>query len=164
MINKYFDGELNTDKLTQTEFDNEFENIILEKVNEVENYYEDIHFSNALEKIWEIISLSNKYIDKTQPWVLFKSENEKDKEKLTSVMCHLVESLRIIGILLQPALQETSNQIFKQLNIEETNWDTAKKFKFDKKIIKVINKSNPLFIRLEPNQEIEYLKNLINSK
>ncbi len=162
MINKYFDGEINTEKLIQTEFDNEFKNVILKKVNEVENYYENIHFSNALESIWEIISFSNKYIDKVQPWVLFKSENENDKKKLISAMCHLVESLRIIGILLQPVLQETSNKIFKQLNIEEIDWDTAKEFKVNKKIIKVVENCEPLFIRLETNQEMEYLKKLIN--
>ena len=164
MVNKYFGGEINVSELAQTEFDSEFETEVVKKVGEAEVCYDDIHFSNALEKVWEIISLSNKYIDKAEPWVLVKSENEEDRKKLISVMSHLVESLRIVGILIQPALPEASSKIFNQLNIEETNWDSTKEFKADRKAIKVVEKSEPLFIRLDTNEEIEYLSSLIKGK
>ena len=42
---------------------------------------ENLHFSNALGAIWEIIARANKYIDQTAPWTLAKQE---EKEKLAS--------------------------------------------------------------------------------
>lgn len=36
----------------------------------------------AIEEILDIISKSNKYIDKVEPWKLFKEKNNVDKEKV----------------------------------------------------------------------------------
>ena len=50
-----------------------------------------MEFSVALGSIWQLVSRTNKYIDETQPWVLAKDENHR--EKLASVMAHLAEVL-----------------------------------------------------------------------
>lgn len=51
---------------------------------------ENMEFSVALGSIWQLVSRTNKYIDETQPWVLAKDEN--DREKLASVMAHLAST------------------------------------------------------------------------
>ena len=116
--------------------------------------------SKALEEIWKIISRTNKYIDQTEPWILFKEEST---EKLKSVMIHLVESLRIIGILIRSAMKNTSNEIFTQLGIENINkeWDSIYEFGklFNNSEFKVIEKPTPVFNRLDSKEEIEYIKN-----
>lgn len=76
----------------------------------------------VLDPIWSIIRRTNKYIDETAPWVLAK--DLKKKSKLESVMNHLVESLRIVAILLEPIMPYTSKNIFEQLGIEyEENYE-----------------------------------------
>ena len=164
MINKYFDGKLDTQNIKNTEFDEQLKNLVLSKAKDAEQFLDNIHYSNSLEKIFEIVAFANKYIDDTKPWVLYKSENEDDRLKLASVMGHLVEVLRIVGILLQPFMQETSNKIFDQLRIELKEWDSINSFNINKGIIKVTDNAEPLFIRLDVNTEIEYLESLINGK
>ena len=122
---------------------------------------DSIHVSNALGEIWNIISRSNKYIDETAPWVLAKSEVEEDKEKLASVMYHLVENLRIVAVLLKPFMKETSEKMLEQLGIKDenlTNWDSIEEYGKIKEGIKVIEKGEPLFMRLDMEEEVNYIK------
>ncbi len=161
MTNKYFNGELNTTNTENTEFDKALEELILAKVKETEENLDNLHYSDALEKIWEIVSRSNKYIDDTRPWLLFKSDEREDKQKLISIMVHLVEALRIVAVLLQPFMNETANKIFSQLNINEKDWNSAYEFNINRGIVKVTKKAEPLFTRLEVEKEMEYLEDLI---
>ena len=164
MINKYFEGTVDTSNIKETEFDEALKNLTLQKVKEAEDCLDSLHYSNALEKIWQIVSASNKYIDDTKPWVLFKSEDEQDKRLLASVMANLVENLRIVAVLLQPFMEETSNKIFAQLNIDLREWDSAHEYIANRSIIKVEKDVEPLFVRLEVEKELEYLENIIKGK
>ena len=57
-------------------------------------------------------------------------------------------------------MEETENKIFSQLGIENEEmkkWDTLKKNDIIKEL-KVIEKGEPLFVRLDKEEEIEYIK------
>ena len=159
MVNKYFGGNVPNYKGRINDVDAELEETVASKISEYENNMEDLHFSNAIESIWGIISRANKYIDETAPWTLAKQEKT---EKLESVMSHLVETLRIVAILIKPAMTETSNKILSQLGINEEaskEYDTIKEFGKTTSDLKVIEKGEPIFLRLDANEEIEYIKN-----
>ena len=159
MVNKYFGGNVPNYKGRINDVDADLEEIVASKISEYENNMEDLHFSNAIEAIWGIISRANKYIDETAPWTLAKQE---ETEKLESVMSHLVETLRIVAILIKPAMTETSNKILSQLGINEEaskEYDTIKEFGKTTSDLKVIEKGEPIFLRLDANEEIEYIKN-----
>ncbi|NLC88291.1 MAG: methionine--tRNA ligase [Clostridiaceae bacterium] len=161
MMNKYFSGEIPELKNTKNEPDEELEKTVLEKIKLVEENIETIHISNALSEIWNIISRSNKYIDETAPWVLAKSEDELDREKLSSVMYHLAENLRIVAVLLQPFMPETSKKMFEQLGIESeelTKWNSIETYGKLQSNVKVIEKGEPLFMRLDVEEEVNYIK------
>lgn len=161
MINKYFDGVIVNPNIEKSEVDIKLEETVLQKIKETENNMDSLHISNALESIWEIIDKSNKYIDETAPWVLAKSENPEDKEKLASVMYHLAENLRIVAILISPFMVETSNKMFAQLGVEEQEdktWESMKEYGKLKSNTKVINKGEPLFMRLDLEEEINYIR------
>ena len=114
MINKYFGGTIPNKPEKLTDIDKEFENTINNSISNYEKEMDESHVCNALSEIWNIISKSNKYIDATMPWALFKEEKTQELE---DVMYHLVEALRKVAILLKPIMEETSNKIFEQLNI-----------------------------------------------
>ena len=76
-----------------------------------------LHVADALEEIMNLARRSNKYIDVTAPWVLAK--NEEDRERLGTVLYHLLESLRYLGVLLRPFLPETGDQILAILGVPE---------------------------------------------
>ena len=158
MINKYFEGNIPLYNGHVTEYDELLEKETLEKIKNVEKLMDDYHISQALTEIWSIVSRTNKYIDETMPWVLAKEEN---KTKLESVMYHLVENLRKVAILIRPFMEETSNAIFRQLNISNEDlkgWNSLYQYDLIKESIKVIEKGEPLFVRLDANEEINYIK------
>ena len=164
MINKYFEGNIPENVGLKNEVDKDLEETVKNCISKFEENMESIHVSTALGDIWNIISRSNKYIDETAPWVLAKSENEEDKEKLKSVMYHLAENLRIVAVLLQPFMPDTAAKMFKQLGIEEQElkeWDSITEYGKTKQA-KVVEKGEPLFMRLDMEEEIEYIKNGMN--
>ena len=164
MVNKYFGGKVPEYKGEVTEFDKDLINTVNAKIAEYEENMDTYHMSNALESIWAIISRANKYVDETAPWVLAKNE---EIDKLEAVMSNLVETLRIIAILINPALKETSNKIFTQLGINDEKYkeyETIKVFGTVTKDLTVIEKGEPIFVRLDQAEEIEYIKNKMKSE
>ncbi|WP_258728481.1 methionine--tRNA ligase [Bacillus atrophaeus] len=157
MINKYFDGNLGSYEGTITEFDQTLSSVAEETVKSYERAMENMEFSVALSTLWQLISRTNKYIDETAPWVLAK-DPAKEKE-LQSVMYHLAESLRISAVLLQPFLTKTPKKMFEQLGITDETlkaWDSITRFGQLNKT--KVQKGDPLFPRLEAEEEIAYIK------
>jgi methionyl-tRNA synthetase len=67
----------------------------------------------ALELIWKLISNANKYIDDQAPWVLRKT----NPERMNTVLYILADSIRRIGILIQPFMPETGYKILSTLEV-----------------------------------------------
>lgn len=162
MINKYCNGIIPKYNGIKNSVDKELEEYTLNQIKVIEEQIDTVHISNALAEIWNLISRANKYVDETSPWVLAKSDDNEDKEKLDSVMYHLAESLRKIAILLNPFITHTSNKMFKQLGILDENlktWTSLEKYGLINENTKVVEKGEPLFMRLDQEQEIEFIKN-----
>ena len=164
MINKYFDGIIPTKFSECNNPDKELEEYCLEIIKKYEEKMDSYHTSEALIEVWNLISRTNKYIDEIAPWKLFKDE---EKEKLESCMYHLVENLRKIAILLFPAMEETSNEILNQLGLNEKflkDWESIYSYYEIPEDIKIIENGKPLFVRLEKDEEINYIKEAMKGK
>ena len=163
MVNKYFNGEVPEYIGKLNDVDEELEEYCSSQLKKVEELIENMEIGLALQEIWALISRTNKYIDETMPWVQAKEEN---KDKLKSTIYHLIENLRKIAIILTPFMGETSEKMFKQLGIKEESlksWESLNKYN-QLKDIKVIEKGEPLFMRLDAEEEIEYIKNGMKNK
>src|SRR5690625_3623517 len=161
MISQYFDGEIQHFKAGETEIDVELEKFIAETIAKVEEAMDEMQFSVALGAIWELISRTNKYIDETEPWILAREEEKR--ERLGNVMAQLVETLRKIAIMLQPFLTEAPVEMFKQLNITDEQakaWESMKTLGQIETGTKV-EKGEPIFPRLEMGEEIETIKSMM---
>lgn len=163
MVNKYFDGKVPEYKGQINEVDKEFEEFTIEQINKFEEKFGEYEIANALQEIWTLISRTNKYIDETMPWALAKEDD--NIEKLESCMYHLIESLRKIAILIKPFMNDTAENIFNQIGIKKEElkkWKTLKQY--DKiENIKVIEKGEPIFMRLNAEEEVEYIKDAMKS-
>ena len=70
--------------------------------------------------------MTNKYIDETTPWILAKENN---KDRLDTVLYNLTESIRIIGLLLEPFMENTSGEILKQIGYKDrVRFDNGKEW------------------------------------
>lgn len=159
MVEKYNEGVLPS-PVKEEEIDKSLIEIATKASDEVEKYMDQLNFSQALEEIWKVIRRTNKYIDETSPWILAK---EEDKERLDTVLYNLTESIRIIGQLLNPFMERTSNEILKQIGYKDKyDWQDTKKWGKIKAGTK-LSKGNVLFPRLDVKKELDKL-NKANEK
>jgi methionyl-tRNA synthetase len=124
MIQKYFSGKLPEEKLAG-DHDDDLISVVTSTPRKVEELLDQLQFSTALSEIWKAVSRTNKYIDETMPWILAKDEDKKPR--LAQVLYNLVESIRIISILIQPFMPETPHKIWEQTGICENcrSWENA---------------------------------------
>ena len=123
----------------------------------VSEQMDKLQFSQALSEIWKVIGECNKYIDVTQPWVLGKDPEKKDR--LANVMRNLAECVRFTAILIGPFMPSTPDRIFAQLGIEDAalkNWDSLNAFGKIPAGTQV-HKGDALFPRIDVNKELEAL-------
>ena len=152
MIGKYDEGIIK-DMGVREDLDDDLENLAVSVVDKVEKAMEHYEFSVALESIWKLIRRTNKYVDETEPWKLAKDEDKKDR--LSTVLYNLAESLRIVSVLIYPFIKETSLKIREQLGLDEkVSWEDSRVFGLLPDGTKV-RKGEVIFPRLDIEAEIE---------
>ena len=80
----------------------------------VEKFIINLEMNKAIEEIFISISNLNKFMDESEPWNVVK----KDRELTGKILTELIESFRIIGIILQPFLPIASKLLLDTLNID----------------------------------------------
>jgi methionyl-tRNA synthetase len=123
-----------------------------------ESAMEKMNFSDALKSVWKIIGMSNKLIDQTAPWNLFKNGQKKE---LGNVLYLLLEAIRLTSLAIAPVMPETAEKIWVKLGVtyDMKSLDLEKEMQFGllKEGTKVA-KGDPLFPRIQSEEEKE--KNL----
>ncbi len=140
MGNKYFDGKITNKNVVDT-MDNEFIDKINSLYEKVSLKMDNLQISDSLSLIFDVLRASNKYIDDTTPWILAKDEDKLNR--LETVLYNLLESIRVCGLILNPFLTITSEEIAKQINNDN------KELKYDKDNKYELNKPTPLFMRID---------------
>lgn len=113
MSNKYFGGVV-AEKGNAEAVDDELKKTATGAYEKVSAKMEELRVADALTEIFTLFKRCNKYIDETEPWVLAKDEAKK--ERLSTVLYNLVESIVIGASLLEPFMPETAHKIAVQLN------------------------------------------------
>src|SRR5439155_13164332 len=68
-------------------------------------------FHRALAAIWEFVGAVNRFVDTTQPWLIAKQLEPVGQPKLATVLYSLAQSLRLLGITLEPFVPEAAAKI-----------------------------------------------------
>ncbi len=148
MAQKYFDGKVLNLKVRES-LDDEYLQSINSLSSLVDLKMEKLEIGQALDVIFDVLRKSNKYIDETLPWVLAKEEHTKDR--LETVLYHLLESIRVCALELSPFMPETSTEILRQLHSEDLEHNFV-----EDHIYQVLNPS-PLFQRIDITKKLEEL-------
>ena len=77
---------------------------------------QNFQINKAIEEIFILLAKLNKFMDTAEPWNSIKNNREKTAIDLST----LIESFRVVGILLQPFIPDASNNILNILNIEKS--------------------------------------------
>ena len=151
MINKFQKGIVDEFSGVNRDVDQSLESDKLETIRKYRAEMESMKLSDAMKTIWSFVSRSNKYIDETAPWKLAK--NPDQKSELAATLYNLVESLRVISIMISPAMPLTSRKIWKQLGLDSVkNFDEVQLDDIENLRIEFghrIEKPEQLFPRIE---------------
>jgi len=87
-----------------------FKNLDIKKID---SFIENLETHNAIAAIMSFVQDCNQYIAEKSPWQV------EDNKKLNEILYNLADAIKIIAILIQPFMPQTSEKIFSQLNIEK---------------------------------------------
>ena len=154
MVNKYFGGKLPCSDCRE-ELDNELIEVTTGAYKKVEALMDEFRISDTIEAVMSIAKRSNKYIDETAPWVLAK--DEANMNRLSTVLYNLIESIRVLAILLKPFIPTTADEIMKQINCDITDYETVKTFG-SYPVGTQVGTATPLFNRIDAEKFLEELE------
>jgi methionyl-tRNA synthetase len=77
-------------------------------------FFADIAPHRALEAIWELVGVTNKYVDQTEPWALAK---KGETARLEVVAYTVLESLRWLSLMLWPVMPSKCDELRAQLGL-----------------------------------------------
>ena len=143
MGNKYFEGIVNN-KQKQESVDDNLIKVINDLDKNIDAKMDKLEVSSSISEIFNLLRLSNKYIDETTPWILAKDTNQKDR--LETVIYNLLESIRVSALCLEPYLPETSTKILEQIN----NYQKERAYLDNNKY--ELKEPTPLFKRIDKEQ------------
>jgi methionyl-tRNA synthetase len=128
MIDNYFEGKI-PEPGSLEHGDAELVRFTRETVQLYKDNFGRFLINKALENVWELISVTNRYLVANEPWKLAKDRAKR--ERLNTVLYNAAEALRIIAVLLAPAVPDGSKSILMQLgqdtdpgklSFSETTW------------------------------------------
>jgi methionyl-tRNA synthetase len=125
MCNKYSGGVL-SDHAVPGEYDRDLIELCLAAPGRVQAKMDGLRVADAIDEVFALLRRANKYIDETQPWVL--GRDEENHARLDTVLYNLLEAIRFSATLLSPFLPATGKNIFDQLGIEASSWDSLAAF------------------------------------
>ena len=125
MTNKYLGGVAEDKGVTES-VDDELKSFVLSVPKKVEEKMDKLRVADSITEVFTIFKRCNKYIDETEPWVLGKDEAKKDR--LSTVLYNLIESITIGASLLKSFMPDTTDKILKQLNTTERALEDMDKF------------------------------------
>ena len=114
MAVKYGDGKVPA-ALAPADEDRVLMETAIRVVGEVEACFKDLSFHKALMAIWEFINVTNKYIVEREPWTLAK--DPANKARLETIVYNLMESLRVIAVLITPFMPGSAEIIMAQIGM-----------------------------------------------
>ncbi len=127
MVERYFDGMVPA-PIQANDLDQDLIRTAKEAILGCERQLDRLDYSAALAAIWRLVNRANKYIDETAPWILAREEATRDR--LATVMNHLVEAIRIITVATAPFMPTLPKRINEQFgffkNPEQITWEDAR--------------------------------------
>jgi methionyl-tRNA synthetase len=152
MVHRYQSGRLARSETVHFADESSFAELLLSTVEQYSNAFSRHLVEEALEHAVYLGRLCNLQIEASAPWKMAK---DKSNKSLNDLLYGLIDSLRIIAILISPVLPKAAHGIFDQLN-----WKIELSGKEDRFSLKdaewgglpdghVVGKPVPLFPRIE---------------
>lgn len=160
MSNKYFEGIVENKNVSEA-VDDELKAVATSVFDKVTLKMNDFKVADAISEIFALFRRANKYIDETMPWALAKDESKKDR--LSTVLYNLVESIMIGSSLLNAFLPDTCKKVSEMVGAPLRSVDEIKEFGLIKQC-KVTSSPEILFARLDGAKVMEKVNAMIEER
>ncbi|MAQ71425.1 MAG: methionine--tRNA ligase [Alphaproteobacteria bacterium] len=98
-----------------TEQDTELLEMCYSVIPKLRDEADKFRFNRVLEEIWRIVYAANAYIDDQAPWTLKKT----DHVRMGVVLSVIAETVRCLGIMLQPFMPQSCKILLDQVGVDE---------------------------------------------
>jgi methionyl-tRNA synthetase len=105
----------------------------------------------ALEKVAELVTEANQFVERSAPWKLAREANSE--AQLDVIFYHLAEVIRLIAIMISPVIPKPAADILQQLNwagpltVTEMSWGILPEGH-------QLEKPDPIFPRIEATTKV----------
>lgn len=161
MTNKYLFG-IAEDKGVTESVDEELKALVTAAPDKVIAKMDALRVADAISEVFSIFKRCNKYIDETEPWILGKDESKKDR--LSTVLYNLIESITTGASLLEAFMPETTEKILTQLNAQKKSLEDMRTFGGYISGTKVTDKPEILFMRQDIKEVLAKAEEIIASQ
>lgn len=151
MIVQNFEGVVPYSSGNKTDIDCQLIDATCNLYKNVKAYMDKFEVNYALNEIWKVIRLANKYIEDTAPWTL-----KEDKIRLGDVLHNLYFVLHSIAVMLQAFIPQTANKIFDALACNDKTFDTLNE-EYSKILGGEKIEKTALYQRLNIDAELKFL-------
>ena len=126
----------------------------------VKDAMDRLNAPEALEAIFSLVDRANKYIDETEPWILAKDPQKR--ERLGTVLHELSKTCCTCAVLLKPFLTRAPALIFKSFSLpEETGFEWLGS---ELEAGTNVEKLPPIFPRIDVKKELAAVEQLVKEK
>jgi methionyl-tRNA synthetase len=115
MIDSYFQGSV--PEATVRGVDDELRRVVRTRVKRFEDAMADVAVTGALASLWEIVAAANQQLVRWEPWALAKDPERR--EEVASILYTSAEVLRILAVLISPAMPSAAGRLWEQLGLGE---------------------------------------------
>ena len=154
MIVKYFDGVI-PEPAVMTPLEEQLREVSEKAFSRYFEAMEHYKTAEAIDAVLQFARRCNKYIDETTPWVMAKDEAQR--ERLGTVLYHLVEGIRHIAVLLLPIIPDAAQKILAQIGSPEDTLDSLNHYD-GMEPGKRIEKPEVLFARIDEVKKMEQIE------
>ncbi len=148
-----FEGTIPAGKI-----DKKLEAEVSERIGKVEKLLEELKVTQALDEILVIAGRGNEYFQLHKPWKTIKS----DPRKAADCILNCANLVKALCVALSPFMPSTCDRLAKQLNVEVSSWEQAKKFDIEPE--HRIVKPSILFTKVQTDNPSKPLKPQVSIK
>jgi methionyl-tRNA synthetase len=115
--------DVHADQMTNDEL------VLTDRMNqlrhECDHHFDQAEYGKGLAGIMKSVHMVNQYLQKNEPWKLVKTGGPDGRRRSDTVIRHALESIKLVGILLQPTIPDSMDRLLSKLNVNDRSFNDA---------------------------------------
>jgi methionyl-tRNA synthetase len=115
MLGSYFGGEVPDPGPDRAAVAGSLPAVAGDVAERYENAIDEVAMTAAVAAVWELVGEANRYLVEREPWAV--ARDEARREELAGILYAAAEALRILAVLICPAMPDAAGRLWSQLGL-----------------------------------------------